>query len=410
MNKEEMIVMMREMFETIGNRFIDGLKTDTYKAALETVDNVNEMSDSEFSDLAANRISFLDEEEYREALKVIQRTIENWDEDETFSVREMILLNIQGMIRSHEFRNKHREELNKVNVKDKKITRNGEPVELLPSEILLLDHLDGNTVDLSLPGYFTHEYGIDYQSSLERMIGAGYITFADVEYTLRKCSVQELKELLKNNQLKATGKKDELVSRICSDLPKECLASYEKRYFSLTGKGKTFLLENSHVKYFHTMKNQVQISIKEADEYKKHHITASNREIAFALLDERLIKARSEKNWSNLRNTYYSKSVVCFFEKNYRQELEYLIDVCYMDEKLSERYKLSDPNFPAFASGIICDIQRILREEQINAEEFKQIFQRSIELFFNENANCDMPFFKQNAEEIFQEISAVLDL
>lgn len=101
---------------------------------------------------------------------------------------------------------------------------------------------------------------------------------------------------------------------------------------------------------------------------------------------------------------------MCFFEKDYRQELEYLIDICYMDEKLSERYKLSDPNFPTFASGIICDIQRILRDEQINAEEFKQIFQRSIELFFNENANCDMPFFKQNFEEIFKELSTALSL
>ncbi len=49
-----------------------------------------------------------------------------------------------------------------------------------------------------------------------------------------------------------------------------------------------------------------------------------------------------------------------------------------MDEKLNERYKLSDPSFPAFAGGIICGIQGILRDEQINAEEFKQIFQRSI--------------------------------
>ncbi len=107
-----MIVMMRKMFETVGKRFIDGLKTDTYKAALETVDNVNGMSDSEFYDLVAERIPLLDEEECREVLKVIQRTIENGDEGETFSVRELILLNTQGMIRSHEFRNKRREELN----------------------------------------------------------------------------------------------------------------------------------------------------------------------------------------------------------------------------------------------------------------------------------------------------------
>lgn len=407
MNKEEMITIMKE---TLEKRFIDGLKTDTYKEALETVDNIESMTDSEFFNLVYERISILDEEEKQTASTAIENRIRNWSEDEPLSLREIILLDIQSMIRSHEFSEKHHEKLKKVDIKKLTMSSKIESIELSPSEILLLEYLDGVSVELKLPGYFMYEYSIDYEYSLERMIGAGYITFADVEYSLKKCSVQELKRLLKDNQLKTTGKKDELVSRICSHIPQKNLAMYEKKYFALTSKGETLLLENSHIKYFHSMKNQIQLSIEEANEYKKHHETVSNGEIAFALLNERLKKEQSEKNWGLFRNTYYSKAVVCFFEKDNRQQLEYLIDVCYMDKVLDERYRMANPNYPLFANEIIDSIHNILQTEQIRKEEFERIFQDALYSFFKANAKYDMPFNNKDEEETFEKLSEALGL
>lgn len=370
---------------------------------------INEMSETEFAELINKKIAVLNDFERTEVIKLINRTVENFD-DEVFSLRETILLNIQAIISSHDFSKKHHEELNKVDVKElTKESENG-GIELSPSEILLLGYLDGCSVKLNLPGYFTHEYGIDYKYSLKRMIDAEYITFADVEYSLKKLSVQKLKELLKDNQLIATGKKDELVSRICSNVSKKCLAPYDKQYFVLTSKGNALLLENSHIKYFHSMQNQIQISIEEANEYKKYHETVSNREIAFALLNERLRKEQSEKNWGLFRNTYYSKSVVCFFEKDSKQQLEYLIDVCYMDKVLDERYRVANPSYPMFASGIIDRIQSILQTEQIDKEEFKRIFKKAVYSFFEENEKYVIPFNNEDTEEVLENLFAVLCL
>lgn len=67
--------------------------------------DVDGMSDEEFSNLLAARMSVLDEEERREASKAIARKIACWrgGEDNPLSLREEILIELQAMIRRHEY-------------------------------------------------------------------------------------------------------------------------------------------------------------------------------------------------------------------------------------------------------------------------------------------------------------------
>ena len=67
--------------------------------------DVDGMSDEEFSNLLAARMSVLDEEERREGAKVIARKIACWrgGEDNPLSLREEILIELQAMIRRHEY-------------------------------------------------------------------------------------------------------------------------------------------------------------------------------------------------------------------------------------------------------------------------------------------------------------------
>lgn len=66
---------------------------------------VDSMDEEEFSNLLAARMSILDEEERREAAKVIARKIACWrgGEDNPLSLREEILIELQAMIRRHEY-------------------------------------------------------------------------------------------------------------------------------------------------------------------------------------------------------------------------------------------------------------------------------------------------------------------
>lgn len=97
---------LRTALEKLAKSFTESLKTDTYREALENAGDIDSMSDDDFSTLLAQRMSVLDEEERREAERSISRQIERWvdDPDAHLSLREEILLNLQGMIKSHNYR------------------------------------------------------------------------------------------------------------------------------------------------------------------------------------------------------------------------------------------------------------------------------------------------------------------
>lgn len=105
MSKEQAEAALRAALKKISGGFLESLKTDNTREALDTLSDVDGMSDEDFSTLLAERMSVLDEEERTEAAKVIARKIACWrgGEDEPLSLREEILLDLQAMIRRHNY-------------------------------------------------------------------------------------------------------------------------------------------------------------------------------------------------------------------------------------------------------------------------------------------------------------------
>lgn len=105
MNKEQAEAALRSALEKIASGFVESLKTDNMRNALNTAQDIDGMSDEDFSNLLAERMSVLDEEERREAAKSVARKIACWHggEDELLSLREEIILNLQAMIKRHNY-------------------------------------------------------------------------------------------------------------------------------------------------------------------------------------------------------------------------------------------------------------------------------------------------------------------
>ena len=105
MNKEQAEAALRAALEKISSDCVDSLKTDSMKNALGAAQDVDGMSDEDFSNLLAGRMSILDEEERREAAKMVGRKIACWHggENEPLSLREEILLDLQTMIKRHDY-------------------------------------------------------------------------------------------------------------------------------------------------------------------------------------------------------------------------------------------------------------------------------------------------------------------
>ena len=97
------------------SRIMNGMGTTCFVAlctcllytssAFDTTGDIDSMSEEEFSNLLAARMSTLDEEERREAAKAIARKIACWrgGKDNPLSLREEILIELQAMIRRHEY-------------------------------------------------------------------------------------------------------------------------------------------------------------------------------------------------------------------------------------------------------------------------------------------------------------------
>lgn len=99
------VEMLRYLLNAIAKNFIEGLKTDTYKKALDTVENLEEMTDEEFVNLVVQRSQSLDDFERSELERLIKKRIVNYREDDPLSIREQILLDLQAMLNSHEYQN-----------------------------------------------------------------------------------------------------------------------------------------------------------------------------------------------------------------------------------------------------------------------------------------------------------------
>lgn len=82
--KEQAETALREALDKIGSGFLESLKTDNMREALNTVQDVDGMSNEDFGTLLAQRMAIL-------------------DEDEPLSLREEILLDLQSMIRRHNY-------------------------------------------------------------------------------------------------------------------------------------------------------------------------------------------------------------------------------------------------------------------------------------------------------------------
>lgn len=103
--KEQAETALREALDKIGSGFLESLKTDNMREALNTVQDVDGMSNEDFGTLLAQRMAILDEDERRAAAKMIGLKIACWrgGEDEPLSLREEILLDLQSMIRRHNY-------------------------------------------------------------------------------------------------------------------------------------------------------------------------------------------------------------------------------------------------------------------------------------------------------------------
>lgn len=187
-------------------------------------------------------------------------------------------------------------------IKDKKPNPGG----LYPHEILVLSYAhtfytDGNN---SFQRFWWYRYGIeDVNKVLESLLNRGFIKVASIENAMYKATVVELKDILRENELKVSGKKEILINRLLDEVDKEKLNNiFNRRTYEITELGEEILKSNEHIPYIHSrfIENLDIFSLNELVKDKKPGY--SYKDVIWGYLNKRSIELISEGKFGLYRN------------------------------------------------------------------------------------------------------------
>ena len=132
---------------------------------------------------------------------------------------------------------------------------------LYPHEILVLLYAPRFFLwDNYFQCFWEEYYVTDVQSILDSLMKRSFIEIGDLASILETRTCKELKEELKSQKIKSTGKKNELIDRLLSygDIQK-LDKKFSRKNYKLTKKGIDELSENTYVKYYHQKNNSGEI-------------------------------------------------------------------------------------------------------------------------------------------------------
>ena len=146
----------------------------------------------------------------------------------------------------------------------------------------------------SYPAYFSDRYFIKNAAEIHKgWIDSGILAPPKIDEILKYKTVVELKEILKKNNLKVSGKKSELIDRILENNAFSVDAQNENNdpIYAISEAGRSILKNNKPWLYYHRMKNSDVIPLKFYKEIWEHFqslwgFVPSGSDISWACLQE----------------------------------------------------------------------------------------------------------------------------
>lgn len=128
----------------------------------------------------------------------------------------------------------------------------------------LLHWCDGKSYPVDYPSCFSYDYFINDADSIHKnWIDAGILGPPTLENLLKHKKVVELKDILREKNLKVSGNKPDLIKRIL-DSKVYSLDDFieDDNIYTLTDSGETVIKDNKPWLYYHTIKNKSIIPLK----------------------------------------------------------------------------------------------------------------------------------------------------
>ena len=350
---------IQKAFQSVGDRFIRGLAGD----------NLNLLREQESGDFdptqdkeIVKKLNALDEESQKAFYQAFEQRKRACTDDDPLSLKQYALLTLNGLERSAQFSAIHAKSSMAIDIASLSQITPGSPEPLTVAELRLLDRIAGKGTDFVLPGYFTHEYHINYQEALEKLFRCGYLKFSDPAESIQLADMSTLRELAKRKGLKAGGKKADIIQRVLDAYTTQELSAYNlpKRY-ALTDTGRSILKKNDALnQYYLRFSASSWTTPEEIIAEQNANPDLSGEEILVAMLNKRVRKA--ETYAQKLPFLTYLR-YFCHDETS-RQSLERTIEA--VSAKCEKEFKRSQDQAErksAAAFGMTVEELRELREK-----------------------------------------------
>lgn len=206
---------------------------------------------------------------------------------------------------------------------------------LYPHEILVLSYAptfytDGNN---NFQGFWWYKYGIkDMNKILDSLLDREFIRVGSVESAMWKSTVVELKDVLRENEQKVSGKKEVLIKRLLDEVEEEKLNDvFPRRTYETTDLGEEVLKRNEHIPYIHR-NNIGELDIFSLNELVKELEPGySYRDAIWGYLNKRGTELISENSFGLYRNCRFTMSEFVHEENKLSNAFALLVEVIRYD-------------------------------------------------------------------------------
>lgn len=243
------------------------------------------------------------------------------------------------------------------------------------------------------PKYMQYRYSITQPlKKHEQMISEGFLIEGDAKDSLSKLKVQELKNILSEHNIPATGKKDVLIQRIIENV--DCSNLNFPKILVLTEKGKNYLSKYNYYIEFneYISQNIIELSdLSKFDDIKKEQPYLRTNDIVWHILQMKYFEYMRKQSYGLVRNIELSRYRILEKEGKKKDATYHLLIVFYYDlSGMHNNGTILKYNDLFIAPGLIQPLRSL--KDFIDSNMIHRIYQR-----------IDVPFRYFN-EDIFYEI------